>query len=123
MGRLVNDGYRVTYKYHNGDDGYHYHKIRVESYEKACEYVNNTKGEYGINASLEPVYTVITPLDLRWDEPLNERETMQAITSKKTDLKQIPAIFKKVSWDSGTKNIDIGSGSSLRFTMALKGLE
>ncbi len=34
----------------------------------------------------------------------------QAISSAETSIKQIPAIFKKIPWQSGTVNIDIGGG-------------
>lgn len=34
----------------------------------------------------------------------------QAISSAETSIKQIPAIFKKILWQSGTVNIDIGGG-------------
>ena len=35
---------------------------------------------------------------------------VQAISSAETSIKQIPAIFKKIPWQSGTVNIDIGGG-------------
>lgn len=34
----------------------------------------------------------------------------QAISSAETSIKQIPAIFKKIPWEGGTVNIDIGGG-------------
>ena len=34
----------------------------------------------------------------------------QAISSAETSIKQVPAIFKKIPWEQGTVNIDIGGG-------------
>lgn len=42
-------------------------------------------------------------------------EVQQSITSAKTSLKQVAAPFKKIKWEQGTKNIDIGGG---RFNLA-----
>lgn len=39
-----------------------------------------------------------------------QEETEQSITSADTSTNQLPGVFKKVTWEPGTKNIDIGGG-------------
>ena len=41
------------------------------------------------------------------------------MNTARTARKQVPAIFKKISWVKGTRNLDIGGGPYDDFTMAL----
>ncbi len=48
-------------------------------------------------------------------------EATQEISSKDTSLNQVPATFRRVRWQPGTRNFDLGVGRSALFTDALKG--